>query len=181
MRAVHGGSLDLLKQAREPIRQRLSQQAAPRLTEPTEPIEQEGNIENRELLDIPREVAGVADVEIERTALHCGEVLQIRPQNAAREHLDRDLATALLADQLGELLSPQDLRVALVASGGEPEGALLDVGGMPNAHRQQRTQDDEACQITYQRTSAHDLFSLYRLVVHEKRNSKVPAQRARAR
>ena len=100
--------------------------------------EQEGEVEDRHLLDIARQQAGVHHRHFDGAALHGRDGLQVRTQRPAGEGLDGDLAAGLGRDQLGELLDAHHLRVALVAGGRELDGAGLDVGGMAKVAGQQR-------------------------------------------
>jgi hypothetical protein len=72
-----------------------------------------------------------------------GNGLKIRPQHAAGERLDGDLAAALLRDQIGEFLDTQNLRMALVAGRRELQRPLLDVRRVGGSRQQQHSGDEE--------------------------------------
>jgi hypothetical protein len=74
------------------------------------------------------EVVGLGDRTLERVHLAEAQIPVRQADQAALLQLVEQLAADLLGDQLGELLDPDHLRMALVAGRGEPDGAGLDVG-----------------------------------------------------
>ncbi|EGE60738.1 hypothetical protein RHECNPAF_13600124 [Rhizobium etli CNPAF512] len=91
-------------------------------------VEEEGQIDGAELLDVARENAGIEHRHLDDAALQSRYRLDVAAEYAARKQLDLDLAAALFFHQLGEFLHAHDLGMALVVGGSEFEAVLADFG-----------------------------------------------------
>jgi hypothetical protein len=70
-------------------------------------VEQEREIDDRELLDLTLQDPGIHREHIDRAALHRREHLHVAAQHAAREQLQCHLAAAFLRDEIGESGRPR--------------------------------------------------------------------------
>ena len=92
-------------------------------------LEQEGKIDQREVLRHPAHQAGVHHRHFDGAALNGGKSLHVTAQRPAGEEPDFDLAVALLLHQFGELLHALDLGMALLVLRRELQGVAVDLGG----------------------------------------------------
>jgi hypothetical protein len=99
-------------------------------------LEQEGCVEEGEVLDVAGKQAGDQDGHLDRAALECGDDLEVAAQGTAREGPDLHLPAALLGHELGQPLGPQPDRVVGRGQEGELDRAALDILRLGHARRQ---------------------------------------------
>jgi hypothetical protein len=106
-------------------------------------LEQEGCVEEGEVLDVAGKQAGDQDGHLDRAALECGDDLEVATQGTAREGSDLHLPAALLGHELGQPLGTQSDRVVGRGQEGELDLTALDVLRLGRARQQGRSREKQ--------------------------------------